>query len=116
MTLDIFLPELQLAVEYQGNQHYKMHFLFGSPSDQQQRDAEKRQQCRKLGISLIEVPYWWDKNKASLVATIHHVRPDTVPMPTNAVPIPASYTRKKVDFDVMDMPKQWPEGKDPTGW
>lgn len=28
------------------------------------------------GITLIEVPYWWDKSISSLVATIYHYRPD----------------------------------------
>ena len=28
------------------------------------------------GITLIEVPYWWDKKWASLAKTIYNVRPD----------------------------------------
>ena len=30
----------------------------------------------KIGITLIEVPYWWDGRKESLASTIHQVRSD----------------------------------------
>lgn len=57
------------------------------------RDEEKRIACEAEGITLIEVPYWWDGNVASLMATIKSARPDLLtdfPLPPGAQPIPQS--------------------------
>jgi hypothetical protein len=40
------------------------------------RDNNKIQLCEKLGITLIHIPYWWNRNILSLKATIHKKRPD----------------------------------------
>jgi hypothetical protein len=29
-----------------------------------------------MGITLIQIPYWWDKQKDSLISTIHDQKPD----------------------------------------
>ncbi len=42
MVLDLYLPELELAFEYNGGQHYRWHFLYGSHHDQQTRDKGGR--------------------------------------------------------------------------
>lgn len=88
IVFDIFIPKLNLALEYQGEQHYDWHYLYGSPTEQRLRDDEKRRFCQKAGISLIEIPYWWDQHKSSLLATIHKFRPDLVPAPGFGTPIP----------------------------
>lgn len=45
----------------------------------QERDEEKRIACKTKGITLVEVPYWWDLDlQKSLKATIHKVRPDLI--------------------------------------
>ena len=56
MELDIWLPELNLAFEYQGEQHYSDDVI-------SRRDREKRSACKEAGIRLIEVPYTWDASK-----------------------------------------------------
>ncbi len=44
MEFDIFIPSLELAVEYQGQQHYEWNFrVGGSHLKQQKRDLEKQQ-------------------------------------------------------------------------
>jgi hypothetical protein len=58
--LDIYVPSLQLAFEYQGEQHYRETSLYGSPEEQKERDLTKRGICRDAGIFLIEIPYWWN--------------------------------------------------------
>ncbi len=47
-----------------------------------QRDAAKQRMCQQRGITLIVIPYWWNKTVTSVARTIHRARPD--------VPIPAS--------------------------
>jgi hypothetical protein len=81
MQLDVFLPTLFLAFEYQGRQHYHDHFNLGSHWTYMERDNQKRSTCKERGITLIEIPYWWDLQKDSLAATIHINRPDLIPLP-----------------------------------
>ena len=59
LQLDIFVPRLQLAFEYQGQQHYHDMQFFGSVVQRQEIDIEKRSLCSNKGISLIDVPYWY---------------------------------------------------------
>ena len=49
MELDVYIEELKLAVEYQGQQHYKP--VYGMNADfelQQTRDKEKREACKQV--------------------------------------------------------------------
>jgi hypothetical protein len=67
MELDLFLPHLSLAFEYQGEQHYKPNSILGN-QDFSVRDEEKKRMSKDIGITLIEVPYWWNKLADSLVS------------------------------------------------
>jgi hypothetical protein len=78
MELDIFIPKEQLAFEYQGAHHYYDVYALGSGWNQQNRDKEKRETCKDKGITLIEIPYWWDKTLTSLKTTINHARQNLV--------------------------------------
>src|SRR5688572_26691703 len=109
MELDVFVEDLKLAFEYQGEQHYKPVYHMGGDFETQKTiDKEKREACKQVqlysmyslemssqqlipnchinvwmitycmvqnGVTLIEVPYWWDRTKGSLEATVHKVRP-----------------------------------------
>lgn len=79
IELDIFLPDEKLAFEYQGEHHYNDIHTMGNKWVQQQRDEEKRRKCTGHNITLIEVPYWWNNERSSLIATIHKHRPDLIP-------------------------------------
>lgn len=62
LELDMYNPELRLACEYNGRQHYEyVPFLHGNSranfQNQMYRDKEKRALCDKHGIHLIVVPY-----------------------------------------------------------
>lgn len=64
LELDGYNTDLKLAYEYQGVQHYvefKNHFHKNggntSLEAQQQRDKQKIEECHKLGITLILIPY-----------------------------------------------------------
>ena len=52
---------LDFLIEYQGVQHYEGKSKFGGKSGlrkQQYNDNLKREYCRRMGYTLVEVPYW----------------------------------------------------------
>lgn len=59
LELDFYIPELSIAFEVQGEQHFQFTALFhASESDyfaQVRRDAAKRELCIKNGVDLFEV-------------------------------------------------------------
>lgn len=61
LELDCFNPDLKLALEYNGIQHYKYVPYFHRSKEtfhnQKYRDEIKKYKCRENGINLIEVPY-----------------------------------------------------------
>jgi hypothetical protein len=61
MELDGFNPELRLAFEYQGPQHYRILLPFKMDAarleSSQSRDMQKRLLCEAHGVVLLEVPY-----------------------------------------------------------
>lgn len=67
LELDCYNPELKLAVEANGIQHYKYVPYFHKNRDafqnQQYRDELKRRMCKDNGIILIEVPYTVKEDK-----------------------------------------------------
>lgn len=79
LVLDIFLPELSLAIEYNGEQHYHEVPIFGPLEVIQRRDREKAELCAQQGIRLFTVPYWWDGQQGSLLASLHHQFPTVLP-------------------------------------
>jgi len=120
MELDLYLPSLNLAFEYQGIQHYEDFFLFGTLSKlYEERDQEKRKMCSKFNITLIEIPYWWDEKKESLMATINQIRSGLVNLPKDVKPIPLIQPKKKGKpndiSELLMLAKIWKE-EDPTGW
>ncbi|GAK60958.1 hypothetical protein U27_00856 [Candidatus Vecturithrix granuli] len=70
MELDIFIPSLYLAFEYQGEQHVLPKTIWGgipALKETQQRDEEKKNACRQHGITLIEVPHSWDGHEDTAI-------------------------------------------------
>lgn len=59
LELDIYLPNINLAFEYDGIQHYKyieyFHKDLEAFHDSQARDKFKDEKCKKMGITLIRV-------------------------------------------------------------
>jgi len=76
MVFDIYLPSLNLIVEYHGLQHYHDTPMYGHAKLRQQRDTERRDYCKSMGTTLVEIPYWWQSDKGSIVALLHKFRPD----------------------------------------
>lgn len=60
MRLDIYLPELKLAIEHQGEQHYRPIAAFGGEEAHArviERDALKRQLCQANGVEVVDVRF-----------------------------------------------------------
>ena len=59
MMIDFFLPKHNIAIEYNGIQHYEENPLFATRNLEQQqwRDEAVRSYCKNHGIKLIEIPY-----------------------------------------------------------
>lgn len=96
MELDVYIEDLKLAFEYQGEQHYKSLYWAGRHLETQRRkDEEKRQACKKVmlraevhlfvknGVTLVEVPYWWDRTVDALAGVIHKVKQGLIPAEQN---------------------------------
>jgi len=57
LELDIWIPDLKLGIEYQGEQHYKAMDQWGGEEGYKKRianDTRKKQLCKKCGYHLIE--------------------------------------------------------------
>jgi len=78
MIYDICIPSLQIIIEYHGYQHYYDHVMFGDVKTRNERDGERREACKYHNISYLEVPYWWKRDKVSIIAILHKLRPDIV--------------------------------------
>lgn len=61
LSYDFYLPNYNLLIEYQGEQHYEPVELFGGEDmlvKQQERDKIKRQYAKNNKYYLLEIPYW----------------------------------------------------------
>ena len=60
LEIDIWIPGLNIGIEYQGEQHYHPIEIWGGDvglKDLQIRDARKMKTCKDLGVRLIEIKY-----------------------------------------------------------
>lgn len=60
LPFDFYLPELNICIEYQGQQHYQPVDFFGGLKTfnlQKKRDEIKKDFCKSHNIELIEIPY-----------------------------------------------------------
>eukprot|EP01120_Amphizonella_sp_Union-15-10_P006934 TRINITY_DN2297_c0_g1_i1.p1 TRINITY_DN2297_c0_g1~~TRINITY_DN2297_c0_g1_i1.p1 ORF type:complete len:420 (-),score=58.18 TRINITY_DN2297_c0_g1_i1:119-1378(-) len=78
MELDLFVLSLNLAFEYHGLQHFKDHYFFGPSKDYKLKDEQKRLACKRIGITLIEVPYDLMLEELSVVDLLRRCRPDII--------------------------------------
>jgi len=76
VELDVYIPSLNLGFEYQGEHHYHDVHYFGVHQHIRQKDSEKKALCKQHGVTLVDVPYWWDHTQTSLLEMIAHTRPE----------------------------------------
>ena len=68
-SLDLYIPSLRTAIEYQGVQHYLPVEFFGGEEALAQRkllDSQKRELCTVNQVRLIEWPYSVDPTEANI--------------------------------------------------
>ena len=68
ISFDIFIPELNIALEYDGEQHFEeVHQTLGFLEITQYSDKQKKIIAKENFIRLIKIPYWWDRTSPSLL-------------------------------------------------
>ncbi len=68
-SLDLYVPSMKTAIEYQGIQHYLPVSFFGGDEalkERQELDDQKRQLCEAHEVRLIEWPYDMEPTAANL--------------------------------------------------
>lgn len=68
-SLDVFIPSINLGIEYQGIQHYESVELFGGKEALQTRkinDEKKKEKCQKNKVMLLEWPYTDEVSEGNL--------------------------------------------------
>jgi very-short-patch-repair endonuclease len=78
MPFDFFIPELNLAIEYDGPQHFYAMSDRGGQfgfERRQENDADKTVYCQNAGISLVRLSYFREKYiHTDLIEGIQHAR------------------------------------------
>ena len=57
LPFDFYLPQYNVCIEFQGEQHTNKKSLLWSP-DVERHDAIKKEYCITNNIQLIEIPYY----------------------------------------------------------
>jgi len=76
LEIDIYVPELQLAIEYQGRQHYEAIEFFGGEKAFKNRvrlDEKKRKLLREKNIHLLEWKYTIEMTKQRVKKEINKI-------------------------------------------
>ena len=81
MRIDIYIPSLRIAIEYQGKQHYEDVGLFNAEYAQK-RDEVKRIRCAQQGIKVIDWKYTKPVSIATFIQMMHKNKID-LPMINN---------------------------------
>lgn len=70
LKFDFYLPERNICIEFNGEQHYKPIQYYGGEEKfekQKKIDSMKREYCKKNNIKLIEIPYWKMKDIEEII-------------------------------------------------
>lgn len=77
LPFDFYIPEFNMCIEYQGEQHYKKSSVFylsrgkmDGLKEIKRRDKIKFEYCLKNNIKLIEIPYWSLSNMDDILEKI----------------------------------------------
>eukprot|EP00026_Physarum_polycephalum_P002272 Phypoly_transcript_02278.p1 GENE.Phypoly_transcript_02278~~Phypoly_transcript_02278.p1 ORF type:complete len:919 (+),score=129.98 Phypoly_transcript_02278:81-2837(+) len=75
--VDLWVPSLNLGFEFQDDYHFITTWYYHRARDCiSMRDTLKRETVLRNGITLVQIPCWWDGSINSLQATLLFERPD----------------------------------------
>lgn len=75
-SLDMYIPELSMGIEYQGVQHYEAVDVFGGVEGLQNarwRDEIKREKCKEKGVKLVEWHYKTDITDINFIKILNNL-------------------------------------------
>ncbi|MDD6400032.1 MAG: NUMOD1 domain-containing DNA-binding protein [Lachnospiraceae bacterium] len=75
-SLDMYIPELSMGIEYQGMQHYEAIDVFGGEEglkNARRRDEMKREKCKEKGVKLVEWNYKTDITDISFIEILNNL-------------------------------------------
>lgn len=76
MSYDVYISGLNVAIEYQGKQHFQPVEFFGGEEgfeSLKRRDAEKMALSKKHGVKLVYVNYWEEVNEKLIRSRIEEI-------------------------------------------
>lgn len=82
LELDVWVPELKLGIEYQGEQHYQAIKHWGGDEGlarRQSNDRRKRVLCKQLGYTLIEFRFDEELTEATVQSRLQGYLTSTAP-------------------------------------
>ena len=69
LPFDFYLPDYNIAIEYDGEFHYRQYKSYGDKLNNQQiRDSIKTNYCEENDIVLLRIPYWEKDNIESILS------------------------------------------------
>lgn len=80
-SFDVFIPSLNVAIEYQGIQHYQAVEIFGGEKgleNNKRRDEKKRSLCLEQNVILIEWNYQQEVNEFNFLEKIKSITGESV--------------------------------------
>jgi hypothetical protein len=84
------------------------------------KDKMKKEYAKNAGITLIEIPFWWDKSIDSLAATIRSTRMDlsALPFGQQSKPIDSQIPVKSIKPFVYrpNVPQKYSDKLNLSGW
>jgi hypothetical protein len=107
-----------LAFEYQGEPHYVDISIYGQLHRRQTSDQQKADIAKNYGITLIPIPFWWDKEHSSIISTLYSLRPDLSLSHIQGMPIPLLMPEKfkQAIRYYPNVAKEYNDFHDPSGW
>lgn len=67
LPFDFYLPDFNLCIEFDGEQHYKPKFGMDNFIQTQKHDKIKNEYCESHNIELLRIPYWEGSNSESII-------------------------------------------------